>query len=315
MTAPSELATALVKLQGQLPHIPKGEKGKVEGVTKQGKPFSYEYSYADLHGVSAAILPLMSDVGLAFTARPTINADGKFVLAYSLIHESGESIDGEYLLPDPERYKQQDIGGVITYARRYCLCAVTGVAPAEDDDDAQAASKTKPAKPAAPRGQRPPERPTAPVTRTPVTGEDHERLRYGTVEATPEDRPATRTRGPDDASPWQDVPPEERPGSADKKDITKIQMAYQQLGFARTDRAQLLNISRQITGRELTGPNPGTTHNNLSYAEAVKLRDTLESLGGDRGALMERLTGITQTVAAVDAQEAAEASQEGGSDD
>ena len=27
----------------------------------------------------------------------------------------------------------------ITYARRYCLCAVTGVAPDEDDDDAQAA--------------------------------------------------------------------------------------------------------------------------------------------------------------------------------
>lgn len=140
----TELNAALARLQGQLPHIPKGETGKVEGTTKDGRKFSYTYSYADLHGVSAAVLPLMSECGLAFTALPTLNADGKFVLAYSLLHSSGEHLDGEYLLPDPARATQQQIGGVITYARRYCLCAVTGVAPAEDDDDAQKASKAEP---------------------------------------------------------------------------------------------------------------------------------------------------------------------------
>ena len=33
----------------------------------------------------------------------------------------------------------QKVGGLITYARRYCLCAVTGIAAAGDDDNASGA--------------------------------------------------------------------------------------------------------------------------------------------------------------------------------
>ena len=51
-----------------------------------------------------------------------------------------ERREGGGRLPAAER-NPQSIGGAITYARRYALCAVLGLAPAEDDDDAAQASE------------------------------------------------------------------------------------------------------------------------------------------------------------------------------
>ena len=130
-TAAGELFKALAQLQAKLPKIRKGETAKVR--SDKG---NYEYKYADLTDVSEEVLPLMGSLGLAFTARPTL-AGGQFVLAYSLVHVSGEREDGIY--PLPTNGTPQAIGSAITYARRYCLCAVTGVAPGGDDDDAGAA--------------------------------------------------------------------------------------------------------------------------------------------------------------------------------
>jgi hypothetical protein len=56
------------------------------------------------------------------------------VLAYAVLHESGEERSGEYPLPDPTSARPQDIGSAITYARRYSFCAVTGLVTEEDDD-------------------------------------------------------------------------------------------------------------------------------------------------------------------------------------
>jgi len=132
----SPLAAALAKLQMHLPQIKKDLTGKVEGTTKEGKFFSYTYSYADLSGISEALMPLLGELGLSFISKPTINSEGKFVLAYALMHESGEREPGEYPLTGST---PQQIGSAITYGRRYCLCAVTGVAPEDDDDGARAA--------------------------------------------------------------------------------------------------------------------------------------------------------------------------------
>lgn len=145
----SPLAAALARVQALIPRIKKAETGKIEGTTKEGKHYSYEYSYADLAGVSAAILPLLGANGLSFTSWPTMR-DGRLVLAYYLLHESGESMSGEYPLRGGT---PQATGSEITYARRYALCAVTGVAP-DDDDDAAAAqaeqSRFQPAQQAGP---------------------------------------------------------------------------------------------------------------------------------------------------------------------
>jgi hypothetical protein len=127
------LASALAEVQAKLPEIRKGETATVQ--TKTGG--SYKYSYADLADVSQVILPLLGQHGLSWITRPTM-LDGRFVLVYELLHSSGETRVGEYPLPD--RGTPQEIGSAITYARRYALCAVTGVAPAADDDDGQAAT-------------------------------------------------------------------------------------------------------------------------------------------------------------------------------
>jgi hypothetical protein len=135
-TAPTEastpnLAAALVAFQAELPTVRKGETARVP--TKSGG--EYTYRYADLADVSGVVLPLLAKHGLAFTAKPTL-AGGRFVLAYRLLHTSGESDGGFYPLPDSG--SAQEYGSNITYARRYALLSVTGVAPDTDDDGAAA---------------------------------------------------------------------------------------------------------------------------------------------------------------------------------
>ena len=133
---PATLFEALACFQANLPKIAKGETAQVP--TKQGG--SYSYKYADLTDISEVAMPRLGALGLAFIARPTTRDDGKFGLAYSLVHVSGQREDGFYELSTHGMTPQQ-IGGLITYARRYCLCAATGIAPGGDDDDAAGAQQ------------------------------------------------------------------------------------------------------------------------------------------------------------------------------
>lgn len=130
-----ELATALADLQANLPTVTKGEKAVIQH--KAGG--SHTVKYADLARVSDALLPELGKRGLSFIARPTINEQrGDFVLFYMLLHTSGEHLTGEYPIP---KGAPQDVGSAITFARRYTLCAITGLAPEGDDDDGAAAQK------------------------------------------------------------------------------------------------------------------------------------------------------------------------------
>ncbi|RLP68383.1 hypothetical protein D9V30_10360 [Mycetocola reblochoni] len=131
------LAAALAAFQMKIPNVAKGQTADVR--SKNGA--SYKYDYADLSDVTAAVLPLLAAEGLAWVTVPTFSDDGRWMLEYQLLHESGQSIPGVYPLPDPTRTGPQDMGGAITYARRYALCAVTGVAPGGDDDDAGSAQR------------------------------------------------------------------------------------------------------------------------------------------------------------------------------
>jgi hypothetical protein len=135
--ARQSLDAALAWFQMNLPRVTKGEIAKVQGETKTGKAFEYDYRYADLTDVSGAVLPLLGRLGLSWRTRPTLahlegDSGYRFVLQYELKHVSGQSIEGIWPLPD--RADPQAVGSVITYARRYCLCAVTGLAPGGDDD-------------------------------------------------------------------------------------------------------------------------------------------------------------------------------------
>lgn len=123
-TPVSHLATALAAFQAALPSVHKGASGQVQG--------RKDYKYADLADINGVVLPLLGKHGLSFSAKPTLNAAGRFVLAYTLRHSSGEQDTGEY--PLPEDVTPQQMGSAQTYARRYAIQAMTGVAPDEDDD-------------------------------------------------------------------------------------------------------------------------------------------------------------------------------------
>jgi ERF superfamily len=159
----SELTKALVEVQANLPTIHKCETAKVG---------QYSYNYADLPTITAEILPLLAKHELAWTTRPTIHDEGMFVLAYELRHVSGEALAGWYPLPSASS-RAQEIGSAITYARRYALCSVIGIAPDEDDDGQQAQNAT----PSRPKANRSNSEPAAhhPVT-DPGTGERLENL-------------------------------------------------------------------------------------------------------------------------------------------
>lgn len=129
------LTAALAAVQADLPVVGKDQKATVK--SDKG---SYTYKYANLAAVTAAILPLLSKNGLAWTTLPTFDDGGRFVLRYELRHVCGESLTGSYPLPNTSR--PQEMGSAITYARRYALCAATGVAPEEDDDNASAAERS-----------------------------------------------------------------------------------------------------------------------------------------------------------------------------
>ena len=122
--AATSLAAALAALQARIPPITKGADAQY------GK-------YADLPGIHAVVLPMLAAAGIAWTCLPTLQ-DGAFVLVYTLTHApTGDYVRGVY--PLPTSGTPQTIGSAITYARRYCLTAVLGIAPVGEDDDGQAA--------------------------------------------------------------------------------------------------------------------------------------------------------------------------------
>lgn len=134
---PDTLAAALARFQSELPRVTKDSKADAG---------TYSYRYADLATVSSAVLPLLAKNGLSFSAIPTLLEDGKFVLEYTLRHADGEFVTGRYPLPSAN---PQQTGSAITYARRYALCAITGVA-ADEDDDGKAANSAPMQHPAEP---------------------------------------------------------------------------------------------------------------------------------------------------------------------
>lgn len=148
---------ALAAFQQELPVIEKDQKANVK--TKSGPSFSYEY--ADLATVSQAILPLLGKHGIAWVCKTLPDDTGAFFLHYKLVHESGESTNGIYPLP-PLNTPPQAMGSAITYARRYSLLTITGVAPGGEDDDGAAAQQTPPQS-----RQAPPERQNKPKEQAP----------------------------------------------------------------------------------------------------------------------------------------------------
>lgn len=129
----NELALALSKLQGEINDV---------GKNKQG----YGYTYADLGSVLEIARPLLAKHGLSVTQLPQ-SAGEKVSVETLLMHSSGQWISSTIEM-QVERGKNmslaQAVGSVITYARRYSLAAILGIAQVDDD---AALEQPKPEKP------------------------------------------------------------------------------------------------------------------------------------------------------------------------
>ena len=126
----SELAKALVKAQADFGPLLKGSEN----------PF-FKSKYADLSSVMDVARGPLSEHGLCFV-QTTEEADtGSIIIETTLIHASGEWLSGRLKMPlaknDPQGY-----GSAMTYARRYALQAILGLA-AEDDDAEGAMTRGK----------------------------------------------------------------------------------------------------------------------------------------------------------------------------
>ncbi len=132
-TGTPNLNKALAAFQAEMPRLERDRSVEVE---TKGDKANYSYSYATLANASAIAMPLLGKHGLAFTAFPGTGPDGKMSMAYFLLHESGEERSGSF--PLSAEGGIQMLGGRITYIRRYCLMAVTGLVADEDDDAAAA---------------------------------------------------------------------------------------------------------------------------------------------------------------------------------
>ena len=119
-----KLNAALAKAQAEFPAVARGKTVKTP---------SYEYSYADLASIIAAVRPVLGKHGLSFVQL--LEGEG---IRTELRHASGGLIASVFPWPQMPA-NPQALGSMVTYLRRYTLCALLGVA-AEDDDDAQAAA-------------------------------------------------------------------------------------------------------------------------------------------------------------------------------
>lgn len=129
-----QLATALSAAQAVM-----------KGAAKDSTNPHFRNSYADLSSVWDACRAPLSENGLAIIQTTSTTADGVSVTTL-LTHKSGQYISDTLTMPVSQR-SPQVIGSAITYARRYALSAMVGIAPEDDDGEGAEARGQKPQEP------------------------------------------------------------------------------------------------------------------------------------------------------------------------
>lgn len=124
----NELATALSIAQG-----------KITGALKDSANPFFKSKYADLASVWDACRTALSENGLAVIQTTESVSPETITVITTLAHKSGQWIRG-VLTMTPKDGSPQAAGSCLTYARRYALAAIVGVA--QIDDDANAATAT-----------------------------------------------------------------------------------------------------------------------------------------------------------------------------
>lgn len=135
-----QLATNMSPAIGQLAAALAAAQGEITGARKDSENPFFKSSYADLAACWDACRMPLSKNGLAVIQTTEESPEGVKVLT-TLAHKSGEWIRGQ-LFMKPVKSDPQGIGSCITYARRYALAGIVGIAQVDDDAN-QASGKGK----------------------------------------------------------------------------------------------------------------------------------------------------------------------------
>lgn len=119
-----------------------------EGPKKGSWNGHFKSKYADLADVIQAVKPVMVANGLSLVQSPYDGDNGRVGVVTQLNHVSGQWARGMYSMPVTKN-DPQAVGTGISYARRYALLAILGLAA--EDDDGNAASEKPTQSPVVPR--------------------------------------------------------------------------------------------------------------------------------------------------------------------
>jgi hypothetical protein len=127
-----DLISSLAKAQGEI------ENASLNQVNPH-----FKSRYADLAAIRDAVVPSLSKNGIAIVQVFQIMEFGPAVV--TRLMKGQDVIESVCPIAVGSTYKPQEFGSAVTYARRYSLAAICGIA-AEEDDDANAAQSAEPAK-------------------------------------------------------------------------------------------------------------------------------------------------------------------------
>jgi len=94
--------------------------------------------YADLSACVEAVIDALNSNGIGLI-QTTHECETGVTVETLLVHESGQTITSGRLHVPASKQDAQGYGSALTYARRYSLMAICGIAP--EDDDGNRASK------------------------------------------------------------------------------------------------------------------------------------------------------------------------------
>jgi hypothetical protein len=144
----SELHTDFSTSLGDLAKALAAAQSKITGASRDRKNPHTGSMYADLASVWAACREPLSQNELAVVQTTEPHGMEGVCVVTTLIHSSGQWMRGKLFVPCVAQVRKdgrtvpvdaQTFGSALTYARRYSLAALVGVAP--EDDDGEAAVK------------------------------------------------------------------------------------------------------------------------------------------------------------------------------
>lgn len=118
------LAAALSTAQGEFPTVKKDA----------ANPF-FKSKYADLASIIEAVRPILAKYGLSFSHIPDAETS---TVECMIMHKSGQWLSGTYPI-NPVKTDPQGVGSCYTYAKRYSISAMLGIAVSDEDDDGERA--------------------------------------------------------------------------------------------------------------------------------------------------------------------------------